>query len=90
MKQLLLPCLILAATVAGSRPGNAETNSTGSTPIITTARTNTPAALEAETKEHRDARMAWWREARFGMFIHWGVYSVPAGYYHDQPVAGIG
>ncbi len=22
--------------------------------------------------------MAWWREARFGMFIHWGVYSVPA------------
>lgn len=23
-------------------------------------------------------RMAWWREARFGMFIHWGIYSVPA------------
>ncbi len=32
-----------------------------------------------ETKEQRDARMAWFREARFGMFIHWGVYSVPAG-----------
>jgi alpha-L-fucosidase len=43
-----------------------------------------------ETKEQRDARMAWWRDAKFGMFIHWGVYSVPAGYYHDQPVAGIG
>jgi alpha-L-fucosidase len=26
-----------------------------------------------------DARMQWWRAARFGMFIHWGVYSVPAG-----------
>jgi len=26
-----------------------------------------------------DARMAWWREARFGMFIHWGLYAVPAG-----------
>ncbi|HIN61449.1 MAG TPA: alpha-L-fucosidase, partial [Candidatus Marinimicrobia bacterium] len=26
-----------------------------------------------------DARMAWWREARFGMFIHWGLYSIPAG-----------
>ena len=26
----------------------------------------------------RDARMQWWNEARFGMFIHWGVYSVPA------------
>ncbi len=34
--------------------------------------------------------MAWWREAKFGMFIHWGVYSVPAGYYHGQPVKGIG
>ena len=26
-----------------------------------------------ETPAMRDARMAWWREARFGMFIHWGV-----------------
>jgi alpha-L-fucosidase len=29
-------------------------------------------------------------EAKFGLFIHWGVYSVPAGYYHDQPVKGTG
>jgi alpha-L-fucosidase len=27
----------------------------------------------------RDTRMDWWREARFGMFIHWGLYAVPAG-----------
>ena len=26
-----------------------------------------------------DTRMEWWRDARFGMFIHWGLYSVPAG-----------
>ena len=43
-----------------------------------------------ETKAQRDARMAWWREAKVGMFIHWGVYSVPAGFYHDKPVGGIG
>ena len=24
----------------------------------------------------RERRMAWWHEARFGMFIHWGAYSV--------------
>ena len=24
-------------------------------------------------------RMAWFREARFGMFVHWGLYSIPAG-----------
>ncbi|OGO81920.1 MAG: hypothetical protein A2Y21_00245, partial [Clostridiales bacterium GWC2_40_7] len=23
--------------------------------------------------------MQWWREAKFGMFIHWGLYSIPAG-----------
>jgi alpha-L-fucosidase len=32
----------------------------------------------------RDARMRWWREARFGMFIHWGLYAVPAGEYKGQ------
>ncbi len=32
-----------------------------------------------ETKTERDARMQWWRDARFGMFIHWGLYAVPAG-----------
>jgi len=32
-----------------------------------------------ETPAQRDARMAWLNQDRFGMFIHWGVYSVPAG-----------
>ncbi len=36
-------------------------------------------ALPDETPAQRDARMAWFREARFGLFVHWGVYSVPAG-----------
>jgi len=38
----------------------------------------------------RDNRMKWWREARFGMFIHWGVYSVPAGTYKGQRINRIG
>ncbi len=41
---------------------------------------NTPSDLmPGETPDERDARMAWWREARFGMFIHWGLFAVPAG-----------
>ena len=32
-----------------------------------------------ETPERKSARMAWFNEAKFGMFIHWGVYSIPAG-----------
>jgi alpha-L-fucosidase len=43
-----------------------------------------------ETTEQRDARMKWWREARFGMFIHWGVYSVPAGTYKGKRIPSIG
>jgi alpha-L-fucosidase len=43
-----------------------------------------------ETKANKDARMKWWRDAKFGMFIHWGVYAVPAGTYQDQQIKGIG
>jgi alpha-L-fucosidase len=32
--------------------------------------------------------MGWWRDAKFGMFIHWGVFSVPAGWYHGKRVPG--
>lgn len=35
----------------------------------------------------KDARMKWWREARFGMFIHWGVYAQWAGMYHGYKQA---
>ena len=40
----------------------------------------------AETKQQRDARMQWWRQARFGMFVHWGLYSGLAGTWKDKPV----
>lgn len=41
--------------------------------------------LAAQTPEHsKDERMKWWREARFGMFIHWGVYAQWAGVYHGH------
>ncbi|MDR0641635.1 MAG: alpha-L-fucosidase, partial [Treponema sp.] len=28
--------------------------------------------------EERTRRTAWFRDARFGMFIHWGLYAIPA------------
>ncbi len=34
-------------------------------------------------------KMMWWKEAKFGMFIHWGVYSVPAGTYNGKEIKGI-
>jgi alpha-L-fucosidase len=38
----------------------------------------------------QDAKMQWFREAKFGLFIHWGLYAIPAGEWKGQPIAGIG
>ena len=44
---------------------------------IVTAQDSTP-SWARETREQKDKRMAWWTHDRFGMFIHWGIYAVPA------------
>ncbi|MFL5808859.1 MAG: alpha-L-fucosidase [Flavisolibacter sp.] len=41
----------------------------------------------ASMKTH-DQRIKWWREARFGMFIHWGIYSLPGGEWKGHKVNG--
>ncbi len=48
------------------------------------------AIQDTETPAQRDARMAWWRDARFGMFIHWGLYSIPAGTWKGKQIPSIG
>lgn len=37
-----------------------------------------------ETQTQRDARMKWWREARFGMFIHWGLWNVAGNQWNGR------
>ena len=53
-----------------------------------------PAAQEestdSKTTPEREARMAWWREARFGMFVHWGLYSGLAGTWKGEKVGDRG
>jgi len=41
-----------------------------------------------ETKKQHDERMKWWREARFGMFVHWGLYALPAGTWKGKKIKG--
>jgi alpha-L-fucosidase len=38
----------------------------------------------------REKRLEWFREAKYGMFIHWGLYAVPAGEWHGQRCLGLG
>ncbi len=40
-------------------------------------------SMQAQTTD-KDTRMEWWRAARFGMFIHWGVYAQWGGVYHGH------
>ena len=49
--------------------------------IVGAAETKTELQPLSETPEQRAQRMKWFGEARFGLFIHWGLYAVPAGEY---------
>lgn len=46
-----------------------------------------PAARTVAPTVAPDARTAWFREAKFGLFIHWGLYAIPAGE-HKDPKTG--
>ena len=81
MKKLITPFLCLVAGCAVLSAGKSLA-----------AGTNDP-ALEMWRQEFgatHDARMQWWRDAKFGMFIHWGLYAVPAGTYKGQQSKHIG
>lgn len=43
-----------------------------------------------KTQQPANPDMEWWREARFGMFVHWGLYSVAAGEWKGKQIDGIG
>ena len=40
--------------------------------------------LDTESAADKQIRMEWWKEARFGMFVHWGLYSSTEGQWGDE------
>jgi alpha-L-fucosidase len=38
----------------------------------------------------KEKRLEWFREAKYGLFIHWGLYAIPAGEWKGQRIPGIG
>jgi len=42
------------------------------------------------TDPAKEKRLAWFREAKYGMFIHWGLYAIPAGEWHGRRCLGLG
>jgi alpha-L-fucosidase len=51
-----------------------------------------PEALEKAKQDEakRAARLQWFHEAKYGFFINWGLYSIPAGEWKGQKIGGIG
>ena len=45
---------------------------------------------DPESPAAKEARIAWFKDAKFGLFIHWGLYSIPAGYWKGERSPGIG
>jgi alpha-L-fucosidase len=73
---LLIAAVIYTALFAGCRQETAKASAI-----------DAPGGKEALSK---GGRMEWWRQARFGMFIHWGLYAVPAGQWQGEKIPGIG
>ena len=90
MKKCSLALFILCALAAQMPTTFAADKPETPAPAATPSATPDPDPYASETKEQRDARMDWWRDARFGLFIHWGLYAVPAGIHKGKPVAGYG
>ena len=47
-----------------------------------------PFAGNEDWQKDHEQRVRWFREARFGMFIHWGLYSAAGGYWPPDPQKG--
>ncbi len=47
-------------------------------------------SASGESPAERDRRFQWWRDSRFGMMIHWGLYAIPAGEWKGETMDYIG
>src|ERR1700730_10397559 len=58
--------------------------------ITVVAQAPQPAATAAKADPAKEARLAWFRDAKYGLFIHWGLYSIPAGEWKGKRSLGLG
>ena len=49
-----------------------------------------PGAKPLPAPKSQDEKMQWFRQAKFGLFIHWGLYAIPAGQWNGRVIPGLG
>ena len=59
-------------------------------PLASAQKTNLVEKQTLSADEAKEKRLKWFRDARFGMMIHWGLYSVPAGEWKGTLIPGLG
>ncbi len=90
VKGVMIPRAATALCLAATLCSAAYAQLKGDKPYDVSTAHPVKAIQDTETAAQRDARMRWWREARFGMFIHWGLYSIPGGVWDGKPVPSVG
>ncbi len=79
---LVALCLLLDASVASVTPSDGLRGAAFETGVEGLAQ---PAIDPAKAK-----RLEWFHEAKYGLFIHWGLYAIPAGQWQGKRIPGIG
>src|SRR5262245_6043886 len=93
----IVALLLIVVAVAGAFRFNAagqqsgqQSNQQAQQPAPTPRPAITMASPEDAAREMNNPRSKWFREAKYGLFIHWGLYAIPAGTWKGQQIAGIG
>jgi len=84
LKRMFQALTVMAVVGASVSAGFAQTNRAPDGTIIYDTK------LDPAKEKARDERMKWFREAKYGLFIHWGLYAIPAGEWKGKRVPGIG
>lgn len=77
MKYTLILAVFIALVLSACKPGNES---------ITTDMETEWQRMNTQKEESRD----WFTSAKFGMFIHWGIYSIPAGVWDGKTMEEMG
>jgi alpha-L-fucosidase len=81
-------CRLLSVCVLSIGLGSGVANLPGAESFNVPLSDSPEAAWWRESMKTRDERLTWWREARFGMFVHWGVYSSLGNEYQGRKGGG--
>jgi alpha-L-fucosidase len=79
LRRAAVVAALAALSVVAARPASSQ--APAPTPTPTLAPPDDPARKE---------RLAWFHDAKYGLFIHWGLYAIPAGEWKGKRIPGIG